>query len=69
MASAAYRSGEKLYNEENGITHDFTRKKGVVHKEIILPDCAQQEYYDREVLWNEVQKNREKMRCTICKRN
>lgn len=56
MASAAYRSGEKLYNEETGITHDFTRKKGVVHKEIILPDCAPQEYYDREVLWNEVQK-------------
>lgn len=56
VASAAYRSGEKLYNEETGITHDFTRKKGVVHKEIILPECAPQEYYDREVLWNAVQK-------------
>lgn len=56
VASAAYRSGEKLYNEETGSTHDFTRKKGVVHKEIILPECAPQEYYDREVLWNAVQK-------------
>ena len=26
VASAAYRSGEKLYNDETGLTHDFTRK-------------------------------------------
>lgn len=32
VASAAYRSGEKLYNEETGITHDFTRKKGGIKK-------------------------------------
>lgn len=24
VASAAYRAGEKLYNEETGLTHDFT---------------------------------------------
>lgn len=56
VASSAYRSGEKLYNEETGITHDFTRKGGVVFSEVILPKNAPQAYADREILWNEVQK-------------
>ena len=37
VASAAYRSGERLYNDEIGITHDFTKKGGVVMNEILLP--------------------------------
>ena len=56
VAAAAYRSGEKLYNEETGITHDFTRKGGVVMSEILLPDNAPKQYLDRQTLWNEVQK-------------
>ena len=55
VASAAYRSGEKLYNEETGLTHDFTRKGGVIMNEIILPPNAPKRYENREVLWNEVQ--------------
>ena len=30
VAASAYRSGEKLYDEETGLIHDFTRKGGVV---------------------------------------
>lgn len=56
VASAAYRSGEKLLNEETGITHDFTRKGGVVMSEILLPTNAPDRYHDRQTLWNEVQK-------------
>ena len=52
--AAAYRSGEDLGNDTE-ITHDYTRKKGVVHKEIILPDNAPQEYKDRQTLWNAVE--------------
>lgn len=55
VASAAYRSGEKLYNEETGITHDFIRKGGVITCEIMLPVNAPSRYMDREILWNEVQ--------------
>ena len=55
VASAAYRSGEKLYNDETGQTHDFTRKGGVIMNEIILPHNAPKRYEKREVLWNEVQ--------------
>lgn len=55
VASAAYRSGEKLYNDETGLIHDFTNKGGVILNEIILPDNAPTKYKDRETLWNEVQ--------------
>ena len=56
VASAAYRSGEKLLNDETGIVHDFTAKGGVVMSEILLPEHAPLKYQDRQTLWNEVQK-------------
>ena len=34
VAAAAYRAGEKLTNEWDGMTHDYTRKGGVVQKGI-----------------------------------
>ena len=55
VAAAAYRSGEKLTNDYDGTTHDFTRKGGVVHTEILLPDNAPREYTDRSTLWNAVE--------------
>lgn len=56
MAAAAYRAGEKLYDRETGLIHDFTRKGGVVHREILLPDHAPEEYLDRQTLWESVTK-------------
>ncbi|WP_455391357.1 MobQ family relaxase [Frisingicoccus sp.] len=56
IASAAYRSGERLYNDETGIIHDFSKKGGVITSEILLPPNAPSEYANREILWNEVQK-------------
>ena len=55
MAAAAYRSGEKLVNEWDGLTHDYTRKGGVVHVEIMLPSHAPPEFQDRSTLWNSVE--------------
>ena len=55
VAAAAYRSGEKLVNEWDGMTHDFTRKGGIVHKEIMLPTHAPPEFSDRATLWNSVE--------------
>ena len=56
VASSAYRSGEKLEDKETGLTHDYTRKKGIEYTEIILCKNAPEEYADRATLWNEVQK-------------
>ena len=56
VAAAAYRSGQKLTNEWDGITHDYTKKGGVVHSEILLPAHAPSEFSDRSSLWNSVEK-------------
>lgn len=56
VASAAYRSKEKLKDQETGITHDYTKKGGVIFNEIVLPEHAPKKYKDRSTLWNEVQK-------------
>ena len=55
VAAAAYRSGEKLTNEWDGMTHDYTRKGGVVHTEIMLPPHALPSFSDRSTLWNSVE--------------
>jgi ATP-dependent exoDNAse (exonuclease V) alpha subunit len=56
VGASAYRSGEKLYNERDGLEHDYTRKKGVVYKEILAPKNAPKWATNREKLWNEVEK-------------
>ena len=56
VAASAYRSGEKIKNEYDGIVHDFTRKGGIAYTEILLPQNAPQEFTNRSVLWNSVEK-------------
>lgn len=40
VASPAYRSGEKITNEYDGETHDYTPKGGIAFTGILLPDNA-----------------------------
>ena len=49
VASMAYRAGEKLKDERTGLTHDFTKKSGVAHTEIISNLDID---IDRNQLWN-----------------
>jgi hypothetical protein len=56
VAAAAYRAGETIKSEYDGITHDYTRKRGIAHTEIQLPENAPIEYSNRAVLWNAVEK-------------
>ncbi len=55
LASAAYRSATRLYDERLDRHHDFTGKSGVVHSEVMMPDNAPDEFRDREGLWNAVE--------------
>lgn len=53
VAAAAYRSGEDLTNERDGERHDFTRRGGVEHAEIVLPSKVKAAWaFDRSRLWN-----------------
>lgn len=55
VACAAYRSASLLFDKCSGETHDYTRKGGVVHEEILLPDGAPSWTSDRQQLWSAVE--------------
>ena len=46
--SAAYISGQKLYNDYYGQTHDYTKKSGVVFTEILTPEYVPERLTDRQ---------------------
>lgn len=52
---AAYRAASLLYDERTGLTHDYTRKSGVIHTEILAPAHAPEWVYDRQELWRQVE--------------
>jgi len=51
VAAAAYRAGQELTDERQGLTHDYTRKQGVEDAFIVVPDGADWAQ-DRNALWN-----------------
>jgi cell division protein FtsB len=55
VAASAYLSCSRLYNDYDGIQHDYTKKQGLVWQEVFLPEYAPQEWRDREKLWNAVE--------------
>ena len=54
VASMAYRAGEKLKDERTGLTHDFTKKEGVVYTEILSSLDIE---LDRCKVWNLAEKS------------
>lgn len=56
VASSAYRSGEKLKCERDGLIKNYTDKENVKHSEIAVPVNAPEWANNREQLWNEVEK-------------
>lgn len=56
-AASAYLSCSAILNEYDGVRHDYTRKQGLVWREVFLPEYAPQEWQDRAVLWNVVEEN------------
>lgn len=54
-AAAAYRAAERIFDRRTGIEHDYSRKRGVVRSEVLLPRDAPELYRDRGELWNAVE--------------
>lgn len=54
-AAAAYRAGERIVDVRTGEVHDYTRKGGVFHREVLLPQGAAPWMSDRSQLWNAVE--------------
>lgn len=54
-AAAAYRAAARIADARTGDVHDYTRRRGVEHAEILLPRDAPEWMADRAALWNAVE--------------
>ncbi|RZI47172.1 Ti-type conjugative transfer relaxase TraA [Rickettsiales endosymbiont of Peranema trichophorum] len=52
---AAYRAGEKLHDRTLEKTFNYSSKKDVLYKEVLLPKEAPSSFCNREALWNAVE--------------
>ena len=55
VAASAYQNCCRMFNDYDGVQHDYTRKHGLIYEQILLPPEAPQEWRDREKLWNAVE--------------
>ena len=55
VAASAYMSCSRMYNDYDGIQHDYTRKHGLIYQEVMLPPMAPPDWKNREQLWNAVE--------------
>ena len=55
VAAAAYRAAERLMDIRTGEIHDYTKKKGVDHTEILRPENCGEWACDRSTLWNKTE--------------
>ena len=67
VASAAYRSAERLHDQRLDRHHDFTNKSGVVHSEVLLPEGAPDHLSNRATLWNEVEATELRKDAQLCR--
>lgn len=51
-ASSAYQAGEKITDRRTGRRHNYSKKKGVVHAEILAPNYSPGWARNRAALWN-----------------
>ena len=54
-AAAAYLSCSRIYNNYDGVQHDYTRKRGLIAQQVFLPPNAPPEWKNRETFWNAVE--------------
>jgi hypothetical protein len=55
VAAAAYRTADMLEDERTGQRYDYSRKRGVLGAEIMLPEGAPSWMMDRAALWSAVE--------------
>ena len=67
VACAAYRAGEKLYDERIEKSFSYERKQGIYQNDILLPDSAPERLRDRGKLWNEVEKSETRINASLAK--
>lgn len=55
-AAASYRAGVAIYDERTGLTHDYSKRNGVIMSVAFMLDSEDNVLYaDREALWNKAE--------------
>ncbi|HAU1765485.1 TPA: Ti-type conjugative transfer relaxase TraA [Legionella pneumophila] len=67
IAASSYRSGTKLFDSRTGVTHDYSKRHGVVYSEILLPEGSDAAFAEREYLWNQVELAEKRRDAQLCK--
>lgn len=62
--AAAYRSGSCIVDERTGEIHDYTRKQGVEHSELVQPEGVN---FTREELWNGAENAEKRKNSTVAR--
>lgn len=65
--AAAYRAGAEIVDERTGLVHDYQRKGGVDHTEIMAPTNAPAWVHDRGQLWNRVELAEKRRDSQVCR--
>jgi len=66
-ASAAYRSAARIRDERTGELHDYSRKGGVLHRELVVPAGAPAWASERERLWNAAEAAEKRRNSTVAR--
>lgn len=67
VAAAAYRSGETIKNNYDGMTHDYSAKRWIEYSEVVLPPNAPNDFADRSVLWNSVESSEKSSKAQLAR--
>lgn len=69
VARAAYRSAEVLKDNRTGITYDYSKKSGVVFKELFLPNSPGifSDVKTRSDLWNLAEQTEKRVNSTVAR--
>ncbi len=65
--AAAYRAGERIYDERTGQMFDYTRRQGDIETQILAPAGAPAWTQDRAQLWNQVEKAERRADAQLCR--
>lgn len=66
-AAAAYRAAVRILDERTGLVHDYERKTGVAHTEIVVPEQSPAWARDRDRLWNEAELSERRRNSTVAR--
>lgn len=67
VGAAAYRAGQALFSEHAEVTFDYTNKHGIAFNEILAPAHAPAWVFEREQLWNAVERFEKRKDATLAR--